>query len=168
MGTMKNLLADALARSLRYPEGAQSRHVAPRPAELERLAELGGPLPEEPGDLRRVLAMLDDVGSPATTINAGGRFFGFVNGGSLQAAVAADWLATAWDQNAGLTACSPSGNVNTGAIDPARAICEAARPREAWMHVDGEVLSTPRCASASRPGPRPTRMSTKASPRYCE
>ncbi len=39
--------------------------------------------------------------------SAGGRFFGFVIGGSLPVTVAANWLATAWDQNAGLVVTAP-------------------------------------------------------------
>ena len=45
------------------------------------------------------------------TDSAGGRFFGWVIGGSLPAALAADWLTSAWDQNAGLYACSPAASV---------------------------------------------------------
>jgi glutamate/tyrosine decarboxylase-like PLP-dependent enzyme len=67
--------------------------------------------------------MLDDVGSPATVINTGGRYFGFVNGGALPAALAADWLTTAWDQNAGPGPCSPvAGVLEEIAI---RWVCEA-------------------------------------------
>ena len=60
----------------------------------------GEELPEAPSDGFCVLDLLDRVGSPATVANAGGRFFGFVNGSALPISVAATWIASAWDQNA--------------------------------------------------------------------
>jgi glutamate/tyrosine decarboxylase-like PLP-dependent enzyme len=50
---------------------------------------------------------LDEIGSPSTVATTGGRYFGFVNGGMLPAALAANWLAGAWNQNAALRVMSP-------------------------------------------------------------
>jgi glutamate/tyrosine decarboxylase-like PLP-dependent enzyme len=55
----------------------------------------------------QVLGMLDEIGSPATVATTGGRYFGFVIGGTLPGSLAANWLAGAWDQNAGLRVMSP-------------------------------------------------------------
>src|SRR5215831_7905188 len=104
---MDDLLRSTAQRATRYLDTLDRRGVAPAPAALERLRDLGGPLPEGPSDPGAVMALLDEVGSPATVVNAGGRYFGFVNGGSLPAALAANWLAGAWDQNAGLSVSSP-------------------------------------------------------------
>jgi hypothetical protein len=54
-------------------------------------------LPESGEASDDVLALLDEIGSPATVASAGSRYFGFVTGGSLPATLATSWLATAWD-----------------------------------------------------------------------
>ena len=105
---MRDLLNATAERAARYLESLSERTVAPAPEALDRLKELDHPLPVEPTDPERVLALLDDVGSPATVASAGGRFFGFVVGGTVPAALAANWLAGAWDQCAGLVALSPT------------------------------------------------------------
>jgi glutamate/tyrosine decarboxylase-like PLP-dependent enzyme len=104
---MNQLLKMAAERAVRYRESVNERQVAPSPEAIARLAELGGPLPDQPTSAETVLALLDDLGSPATVATAGGRYFGFVNGGSLPATLAANWLAGAWDQNASLSVTSP-------------------------------------------------------------
>jgi glutamate/tyrosine decarboxylase-like PLP-dependent enzyme len=104
---MDNLLKTAAERASRYLEGVSERCVAPLPESTARLGELGGQLPNGPSDPAQVIALLDEIGSPATVTTTGGRFFGFVIGGSLPAATAANWLAGAWDQNAGLVVASP-------------------------------------------------------------
>ncbi len=98
---------EAAARASRYVEEVRERVVAPTPAAVTQLEILGGALPEHSSDPAAVLALLDDVGSPATVASTGGRFFGFVVGGSLPASLAANWMAGAWDQNAGLQVLSP-------------------------------------------------------------
>ena len=95
---MRELLEDVARRAARYLEGLDERGVAPEPEALDRLDELGGALPEEAADPHDVLALLDEVGSPATIASAGPRYFGFVTGGVLPATLAGNWLAAAWDQ----------------------------------------------------------------------
>jgi glutamate/tyrosine decarboxylase-like PLP-dependent enzyme len=104
---MNQLLDDAARRAQRYLDSLEERSVVPSPQEISRLVELEGPLPDGPGDAAATLALLDEIGSPATVASAGGRYFGFVTGGSLPVTVAVNWLAAAWDQNSGLTVMSP-------------------------------------------------------------
>jgi glutamate/tyrosine decarboxylase-like PLP-dependent enzyme len=75
------------------------------------LRALGGPLPEQGMDPRAVVASLVESASPGVVGIPSGRYFGFVIGGALPAAVAADWLTSAWDQNAGLYAGGPAAAV---------------------------------------------------------
>jgi glutamate/tyrosine decarboxylase-like PLP-dependent enzyme len=100
--------ADVAAR---YLETLDDRGVAPTQEALAALAELNQPLQEHSEEPAAVLEMLDRIGSPATVGMAGRRFFGFVIGGSLPAALAANWLAGAWDQCPGLFVASPIGTV---------------------------------------------------------
>ena len=104
---MNDLLQSAAQRAARYLDQLDQRSVAPSADALAQLEQFDEPLPDQPTDPEAVLQMLDEVGSPATVASAGRRYFGFVIGGSLPATLAANWLAGAWDQNAGLFIASP-------------------------------------------------------------
>jgi glutamate/tyrosine decarboxylase-like PLP-dependent enzyme len=104
---MHELLESAAARAGVYLDGIQERPVAPAAAAVTRLQRLREPLPDGQSEPGEVLALLDELGSPATMGFAGPRFFGFVIGGTLPVALAANWLATAWDQNAAYDSVSP-------------------------------------------------------------
>src|SRR5436853_6729658 len=102
-----SLFLDAAARGAAYLEAIRSRRVAPAVEDVAALSQLGGGLPADGQKPDDVLRLLDAVGSPATVAISGGRYFGYVIGGGLPAARAANVLAAAWDQNAGLRVMSP-------------------------------------------------------------
>lgn len=108
MSEINQLLDQARTLAGRYIADLDSRAVMPSEAALATLAEFRRPLPDGPTDAGHVLAELDRIGSPATVATTGGRFFGFVVGGALPVTVAASWLASAWDQNAGSWILAPA------------------------------------------------------------
>lgn len=87
------------------------RPVRASATRAELLAGLGGPLPETGEDPEAVIEHLNSEAEPGVVGMAGPRYFGFVIGGSLPAALAADWLTSTWDQNAGIYVAGPSASV---------------------------------------------------------
>lgn len=103
----KQTLLSSAMKSLEYLTGIECRNVAPSPQALIGLAAFDEALPEQGKDPIQTIGFLHEYGSPATMASNGNRYFGFVIGGANYASIAANWLATAWDQNAGLNITSP-------------------------------------------------------------
>ena len=106
-----HVLADVAERSQRYLNALGERAVVPTVGALAGLRAFDVPLQSEPMSAERVINELDAIGSPATVAIAGPRYFGFVNGGALPAALAANWLSTAWEQHGGFQISSPASTL---------------------------------------------------------
>ena len=111
MSETRDLLRLTAELAADYVETLGERPVFPDVTPEELREALGGPLPEEPLDAEQVVRELSAAAEPGTVAIGSGRYFGFVIGGSLPAALAADWLTSAWDQNAGLYVAGPSASV---------------------------------------------------------
>src|SRR2546425_9554077 len=98
----------AYAAAARYLEGLRARPVGAAADAAAMRDALAGPLPEQGEPAARVVEELARKADPGIVASGGPRFFGFVIGGSVPAALAADWLTSAWDQNAGLVVPSPA------------------------------------------------------------
>src|SRR5580765_1881302 len=111
MSARRTLLHQTADLAADFLEGLPSPPVRASASHEELVASMGGELPmrgEAPGEIVDHLAAIAD---PGLIASAGPRYFGFVVGGYLPAALAADWLTSAWDQNAGLYAIGPSASV---------------------------------------------------------
>jgi glutamate/tyrosine decarboxylase-like PLP-dependent enzyme len=94
-----------------FLESLEERPVFPHVTQTELREALGGPLPDDPIEPMEVVDQLAAAAGPGLVAIPSGRYFGFVIGGGLPASLAADWLTSTWDQNAGLYAGGPSASV---------------------------------------------------------
>ena len=94
-----------------FYESLPSRPVFPRATASELREAFARPLPEGPTEPRVVVEELAAAADPGLVAMPDGRYFGFVIGGAVPASLAADWLTSAWDQNAGLYVCGPAAAI---------------------------------------------------------
>ena len=107
----KSSLQVAFEHAVAYLDGLPDRPVPPTASLAQLRTSLGVPLPDGPQPADEVVAALAAAAEPGVIASGAGRFFGFVIGGSTPAALAADWLTSVWDQNAGLYVIGPSASV---------------------------------------------------------
>ncbi len=105
---LRALLLDAATRGASYREEIVARKITPDRDAIASLDALFEDLSDSGCGDADVLAMLDEIGSPATIGMASPRYFGFVIGGALPVTLATNWLSTAWDQNVGLHEVTPA------------------------------------------------------------
>jgi glutamate/tyrosine decarboxylase-like PLP-dependent enzyme len=108
---IRDLLNETASYAADFLEGIPERDVVWSASVEELRSSLGGPLPDGPSEPREVIARLASAADPGLVAIPSGRYFGFVIGGAVPAAIAADWLTSAWDQNAGLYVGGPSAAV---------------------------------------------------------
>ncbi|HZR79525.1 MAG TPA: pyridoxal-dependent decarboxylase [Candidatus Binatia bacterium] len=111
MGDLRDLLAVTGELAGDFLESLDERPVLPE-VDVDGLRRaLSGRLPDGPSDPRDVITELARNAEPGIAGMPAGRYFGFVIGGAVPAALAADWLTSAWDQNAGLFAPTPAAAI---------------------------------------------------------
>jgi glutamate/tyrosine decarboxylase-like PLP-dependent enzyme len=108
MDERERALDAAHRRATEFLDTLDERPVWPRASLDEMLDAFGGPFPAEGTDPAQVVEEIATRADPGLVAIPGGRFFGFVIGGTHPAALAADWLVSAWDQNSGSSALAPA------------------------------------------------------------
>ncbi|MBS0332235.1 MAG: aspartate aminotransferase family protein [Proteobacteria bacterium] len=107
----RDVLMRAAEHALAWLDGMAARPVATTATLAELRGRLGRPLADAGVDARQVVDELVADTEGGLLGSQGGRFFAWVIGGGAPSAMAADWLTTVWDQNAGIHACGPAASV---------------------------------------------------------
>jgi glutamate/tyrosine decarboxylase-like PLP-dependent enzyme len=111
MDDLRELFELTAAIAADFYETLPDHPIYPRATVAELHAALSAPLPEHGLPARPVFAELAAAADPGIVAEASGRYFGFVVGGAVPASIAADWLTSTWDQNAGIFVLGPSASI---------------------------------------------------------
>jgi glutamate/tyrosine decarboxylase-like PLP-dependent enzyme len=133
-----------------YLESLESRSVFPTVSAAELRATLGGPLPTVASAALDVVERLAHEADQGLVASQGGRYFGFVTGSSLPAALACDWLTSTWDQNLAFSVMSPAGAVLEETAGRWTAELLGIPPSASFAFVTGTQMAHVTCLAAAR------------------
>ena len=148
--TYRAALARAHEHALRWLDSLDTRPVTPQANIDEVVGALGTVLPDDPSPPEDVIDLLAAAAEPGLTAMQSGRFFGFVIGGTQPAALAADWLVSAWDQNAGLRLVTPAHSAIEDVASAWLLDLLGLPPSAAVGFVTGATMANFTCLAAAR------------------
>jgi len=140
----------AHALALEWLDSLADRPVPPRLATEDVARRLDPVLPEGPTDPAKVVDELAAACDPGLTAIPGGRFFGFVMGGTHPAALAVDWLVSAWDQNTGMRTVTPAHSAVEDLTETWLLDLLGLPPGSAIGFVTGGTMANFTCLAAAR------------------
>lgn len=145
-----DLIRAAADRAVAFAAEIDVRAATPTPEAVAALVGFDEPLPDDPTDAAGAIALLADLGGPAAMGSAGPSYFGFVNGATYPAALAASFLTSAWDQNAALPVMSPVAarlhDVTRGWLNDLLRL----PPETDVAYVTGATVANASCIAAAR------------------
>ena len=144
------LLVKTARLAAEYLANLPTRPIPPSAEAIAALGSLCTALPQQPAEPAEVIELLASLAGPATVASAGGRYFGFVTGGCLPAALSAAWLASSWDQNGSLQVQSPAGSaLEETALEWTRELLQLP-PGVGGGVVTGATMANFTCLAAAR------------------
>jgi glutamate/tyrosine decarboxylase-like PLP-dependent enzyme len=146
----KIALDTAAGHAKRWLDSLDTRQVPPRAGVAEVIKELGTELPDGPTPAPEVIDLLATACEPGLTAMPSGRFYGMVIGGAHPAALAADWLVSAWDQNSAIRQVTPAHSAVEDITSAWLLDLLGLPPQSAVGFVTGATMSIFTCLAAAR------------------